>query len=418
MNSRERIRATLEHRQPDRVPLDLGSTTVTGIAVGAYARLRPALGLPAHPPRVADPYLMLGQVDDDLRDALGIDTVGLQPLRNRFGFANDNWKPWRLFDGTEVLVPGGFAPTQDSSGDLLLHPCGDPALPASARLPRNGYYFDAIVRQQPLDWERLDPEAWVRDTYSVYRDEDLRHLEAQAEALYHNTDRAIVASLSGGAFGDISHVPAVGSPHPRGIRDPLDWYVAHRTHPGHIKAIFELQCQIALENAGLLWQAVGSRAEAIYVSGTDFGTQQGPFISPDLYRELYKPFHKRVNDWLHQHTTWKVFYHSCGSIVGILDDLVEVGVDILNPVQTSARGMDPARLKERYGDHLVFWGGGVDTQRTLPFGTPEEVYAEVRERIRVFGQGGGYVFNPVHCVQANVPVENLLAMFEAVRDWG
>ncbi len=418
MLSRDRIRAALEHRRPDRVPLDLGSTSVTGIAVGTYARLRAALGLPPDPPQVADAFLMLAEVDDDLRDRLGIDTTGLRPLGTRFGFRNENWKPWRLFDGTEVRVPGGFNPTQAENGDLLLHPHGDVTLPASARMPHGGYYFDAIVRQEPIDWERLDPAQWVEGMYSVYGEEDLRYLEARSADIYRNSDRALILSLSGGAFGDISHVPAVGLPHPKGIRDPLDWYVAHVTHPEYIKGIFERQCEIALENARLLWQAVGSRGEAVYVSGTDFGTQQGPFISLDMYRELYKPFHRRVNDWIHQHTTWKVFYHSCGSIVHLLDDLVEVGVDIINPVQCSAAGMDPAWLKETYGDRLVFWGGGVDTQHTLPFGTPEEVYREVQERLRVFSPGGGFVFTPVHCIQQNVPVENLLAMFEAVRAEG
>jgi len=155
----------------------------------------------------------------------------------------------------------------------------------------------------------------------------------------------------------------------------------------------------------------------IMVSGADFGTQNGPFISPDMYREFYKPFHKKINDWIHTHTPWKTFYHSCGSIVAFLDDFVEAGVDILNPVQTSAKDMDPKMLKEKYGDKLVFWGGGVDTQKTLPFGSPEEVRKEVAERCRTFGKGGGYVFNTVHNIQSKVPIDNLLAMFQAVREF-
>jgi uroporphyrinogen-III decarboxylase len=156
--------------------------------------------------------------------------------------------------------------------------------------------------------------------------------------------------------------------------------------------------------------------DVIYVSGTDFGTQDRLFISPDLYRELYKPFHRRLNDWIHSHTTWKVFCHSCGAIAELLDDLIDAGVDIINPIQTSARGMDPAALKARYGDRLVFWGGGVDTQRTLPFGTPVHVYEEVCERIRILSEGGGYVFNPVHNILVNFRAENMLAMFQAVMD--
>ncbi|MDW8070854.1 MAG: uroporphyrinogen decarboxylase family protein, partial [Anaerolineae bacterium] len=155
-----------------------------------------------------------------------------------------------------------------------------------------------------------------------------------------------------------------------------------------------------------------------FVTGTDFGAQNGPFISPQVYRELYAPFHRQVNDWVHRHTAWKTFIHSCGAVEPLIEDFIAVGFDILNPVQTSAAGMDPPLLKQRYGDRIVFWGGGVDTQRTLPFGSPDEVRKQVRERIRIFGKGGGFVFNTVHNVQGNVPVENLLAMYEAVREYG
>ncbi len=186
---------------------------------------------------------------------------------------------------------------------------------------------------------------------------------------------------------------------------------AHITRPDYIKAVFERQTARAIENLELYRQAVGDKVVAIYISGTDFGTQRGEFISPDMYRELYFPFHKRMNDWVHQHTNWKTFYHCCGSFIA-------AGVDILNPVQCSAANMEPERLKREFGDRLVFWGGGVDTQKTLPFGTPEEVRAEVAERIRIFAPGGGYVFNPVHNIQAKTPVENVLAMFETVKEVG
>jgi uroporphyrinogen-III decarboxylase len=157
---------------------------------------------------------------------------------------------------------------------------------------------------------------------------------------------------------------------------------------------------------------------AVFVTGTDFGTQNGPFISPKAYRSLYMPFHKQVNDWIHTHTTWKTFIHSCGSVRILIPDFIVAGFDILNPVQCSAANMAPEDLKREYGSQITFWGGGVDTQRTLPFGTPEEVRAQVRERMRTFGPGGGFIFNPIHNVQAQTPVENVLAMFETVRDDG
>jgi uroporphyrinogen-III decarboxylase len=157
---------------------------------------------------------------------------------------------------------------------------------------------------------------------------------------------------------------------------------------------------------------------AVFITGTDFGMQTGPFISPKTYRALYQPFHKRVNDWVHTHTSWKTFMHSCGSVMALIPDFIESGFDILNPVQCSAALMEPSELKGRFGDHITFWGGGVDTQRTLPFGTADEVRAEVHERIQVFGPGGGFVFNAIHNVQPNSPVENLLALFETLREHG
>ncbi|GAI01068.1 unnamed protein product, partial [marine sediment metagenome] len=138
---------------------------------------------------------------------------------------------------------------------------------------------------------------------------------------------------------------------------------------------------------------------------------------PDMYRDIYKPFHKMVNEWIHKNTSWKIFYHTCGSIVSLLDDLVETGVDILNPVQCSAVGMNPTLLKEKYGERLVFWGGGVDTQRTLPFGSPEQVRREVAERCRIFERKGGFVFNAIHNIQPKTPTENIIAMFEAVKNF-
>jgi uroporphyrinogen-III decarboxylase len=155
----------------------------------------------------------------------------------------------------------------------------------------------------------------------------------------------------------------------------------------------------------------------IFVTGTDFGAQQGPFISPKLYRDLFKPFHVRVNDWIHANTAWKSFIHSCGSIWRLLDDIVDAGFDVLNPVQTSAADMDPAALKATYGDRVTFWGGGIDTQRVLPFGTPDEVRAMVSERMPIFGSGGGFVFNTIHNLQARVPVENIVALYDAVNEY-
>ncbi|RPJ50822.1 MAG: methyltransferase, partial [Chloroflexi bacterium] len=149
----------------------------------------------------------------------------------------------------------------------------------------------------------------------------------------------------------------------------------------------------------------------------DFGAQHSSFISPKAYRQLYQPFQKQVTEWIHKNTTWKAFIHSCGSVINLLPDFIASGFDILNPVQTSAAGMDPKELTTRFGDQIVFWGGGIDTQKVLPFGTPEEIRAQVRERMQTFGPGGGFVFNSIHNVQACTPVENMQALFEAIHEY-
>jgi hypothetical protein len=334
-----------------------------------------------------------------------------------FGFANENWKPWRLFDGTEVLIPELFNTSQDKDGNLLLYPQGDTSVPPSGKMPKGGYYFDAIVRQETIDEKYLDPREWVKDQYPVYTDEELRYLEETANNLYQNTNLSVLGCFWQGGFGDIAVVPGLSVKHPKGIRDPQDWIMAHALYPEYIKGIFSLQCEIVLQNLELYRQAMGDNIDVIVVSGTDLGAQNASSISPDMYRDIYKPFHKIVNEWIHKNTSWKAWYHSCGSVVSLLDDLVDAGIDILNPVQCSAAGMDPVLLKKKYGDKLVFWGGGVDTQRTLPFGTPEEVRQEVTERCQIFGKKGGFVFNPIHNIQPKTPIENIIAMFETVKNF-
>jgi hypothetical protein len=412
--SRERVIETLNHREPDRVPLDLGSTAVTGIAAAALHRLREALGLEQRPVKVHEPYQMLGQVDDDVLDALGVDVIGLADDVTMFGFPQRDWKPFTLFDGTPVLVPGGFNTEPAPDGTVYQYPQGDRSAPPSGRMPAGGYYHDAVERQEPYDEETLDPEEWVRDMYHLYTDEELRLLEGRSRALYEGTSRAIIGNFGLGSFGDIAFVPGLTVAHPKGIRAVADWYMATALYPAYIHGIFDLQLEIVMQNLELYRQAVGERIVAIFVSGTDFGSQRGPFIAPRAYRQLYQPYHRAINDWVHAHTQWKTFYHSCGSMAALYDDFVDAGADIVNPVQISAEDMSPRSLKARWGDRLVFWGGGVDTQHVLPFGTPGEIRAHVKENIEVFGAGGGFVFNAIHNIQGKVPIENLVALFEAV----
>ncbi len=419
LTSRERIQLALAHQEPDRVPLDLGGSVVTGMHVSSVYKLRQALQLdpPGTPVKVIEPYQMLGEIKPDLMDALGIDVVPLSSPKTMFGFKNEGWKPWTFFDGTPVLVPEGFNTEPEPNGDILMYPEGDKSAPPSGRMPKDGFYFDTIIRQPPIDEEKLNPEDNLEE-FSPISDEELEYFAHEADRLYAETDKAILANFGGTGFGDIALVPAPWLKYPKGIRDVEEWYISTVTRRDYVYKVFERQCEIALANLEKLYQAVGDRVSILFVTGTDFGMQTGPFISPQTYRELYQPFHKQINDWVHRYTPWKTFIHSCGSVRALIPGFIEAGFDILNPVQTSAADMDPNELKASFGDRLVFWGGGVDTQRTLPFGTPEEVRREVRERIRIFGPGGGFVFNTIHNVQARVPVENLLALYKAVREYG
>jgi uroporphyrinogen-III decarboxylase len=284
-------------------------------------------------------------------------------------------------------------------------------------MPEGGWYFDAIIRQPPIDEDNLDPADNLQE-YGPISDAELDHYRNLAEGLYTQTDKALFGQFPGTAFGDIAAVPGTWLREPAGIRDVAEWYVSTVTRPDYLHAVFERQAEIALANLARCYEAVGDRVTVVYMTGTDFGMQTGPFMSPDTYRRLYQPFHKALNDWVHAHTPWKVFMHTCGSVIKLIPDFIEAGFDILNPVQCSATGMEPSELKRRFGDQIVFWGGGVDTQHTLPFGTPDEVRREVQERIRAFGPGGGFVFNPIHNVQAQTPIENLMAMLETLREYG
>ena len=418
MTSRERVDLILNHREADRVPLDLGASAVTGMHSSTVYKLRQALGLdsPGTPVKVVEPYQLLGEIAPDLMEAIGVDVVGLGGTKTIFGFANEGWRPWTLFDGTPVLVPEGFNTDPEPNGSILQYPEGDRSAPPSGMIPNGGYFFDSIIRQPPIDESKLDPEDNMEE-FGPLSDAELDHLRKESQRL-GATGRALFGNFGGTAFGDIAMVPAPWLKHPKGIRDIEEWYVSTALRRDYVAKVFERQCEIGIANLAKIAGVVGDTVSAVYITGTDFGTQRGPFISRDTYCDLYKPFHKAVNDWVHANTGWKTFIHSCGSVAALMEDFIDAGFDILNPVQCSAADMAAEGLKSKFGDRVTFWGGGVDTQQTLPFGTPEQVRAEVRERIRAFAPGGGFIFNAIHNIQARTPVENVRALFEALREYG
>jgi hypothetical protein len=416
---RKRFDATINHRDPGKVVVDMGSTSITGINANALAALRDALGLEKRTIKVHEPFQLLGMIDDDIRETLGLCIAEVSNNYTIFGYENKNWKPWKLPSGLDVLVAEGFVTSiDDKNGYTYMHPQGNRDFPPSGKLPPNGYYFDNCFRTyKEFDEDSSNGAEDYAEDYKVYTDEQLRSIENNCNDLYNNTDLGLIGGGALAGLGDYAYFPGPHIPYPKGIRSIEDFICAHIAYPDYIHEIFEFQTGIALENAKLFKQACGDKIQVMQICGTDFGTQRAPVMSIDTYREFYKPYFKKINDWIHQNTNWKTFFHSCGSVITFLQEFYEAGVDVLNPVQCSAEGMDPKILKEKWGDKFCFWGGGVNTQKTLPFGTPEDVYSEVMERLSIFAPGGGYVFNTIHNIQGPTPVANILAMFDAINDY-
>ncbi|MFW5870039.1 MAG: uroporphyrinogen decarboxylase family protein [Candidatus Sumerlaeota bacterium] len=413
MESKARMRQTLNHKETDRVPVDFGSTAVTGMHVTCVSALREHYGLEQRPIKVCEPYQMLGLIDDDLREALGIDTVELPAPTTMFGFPNENWEEWKAPWGQDLLVSEHFKTTTDARGSILIYPEGDTKAPPSGCMPAGGHFFDSIIRQEPIDEANLKVEDNLEE-FGPLSEADIAHFRREAERLKDSV-RAVVGSVGGTAFGDIALVPAPFLKYPKGIRDVTEWYMSTAIRQDYIHEIFSRQCEIAIKNLETAYEILGNVLDVLFICGTDFGTQNSSFCSTETFDTLYAPYYKRINDWVHKHTSWKTFKHSCGAVAEFMPHFIEAGFDIINPVQCSAAGMDAKMLKKEFGEELVFWGGGVDTQKTLPFGNPDEVREQVLRHCEVFAPGGGFVFNAIHNVQALTPVENMVAMFEAVN---
>lgn len=416
MDSTTQFLKTINHRQPDRLVVDFGATSVTGIHVLAVENLRKHFGLENRPVRVVDPYQMLGEVDQELIEIMGVDVVAARGKTSSFGFYNHSplkeyTTPW----GQKVLVPEGFRTINDEKGDALVFPGGDTTAEPSARMPKASYFFDAIIRQPPFEEEDLDPMDNLEE-YGLVSDNDLEYWKETTQKA-RATGKAVIAGLGGTALGDIAHIPGMKLKNPKGIRDITEWYMSIVVRPDYVKAIFERQTEIAIENFNRLYPVIGDNVDAVFICGTDFGTQDSTFCAPEQFDDLWFPYYRKINDWVHDHTNWKTFKHSCGAVESFMPKFIEAGFDIINPVQVNAAGMDPVHLKRTYGKDLVFWGGGVDTQKTLPYSTPEKVREEVLRLCEIFAKDGGFVFNTVHNIQANVPVENIVAMLDAIQEF-
>jgi len=415
MTSKERIIRSLNHKIPDKIPVDFGATGQTGIHISCVEDLRNYYGLDKRPVKAIEPYQMLGLIEDDLKDCIGIDTLSVDIGYTMFGFRNENWKEWKTPWGQVILVAGNFNTITDKNGDYLVFPHGDTSVPPSGKMPKSSFFFDAIIRQKEIDEEKLNPEDNTEE-FSLISDNDISLWEKEMTKV-RNNERALIANTGGTALGDIALVPAVNLKYPKGIRSIEEWYMSTLTRQDYINKVFDIQSDIAVKNLAKLLPVLENIIDVVFICGADFGTQTSSFCSIETFRDLWMPYYRRINDWIHKNTDWKTFKHCCGSIKSFIPSFIDSGFDILNPVQISAANMNARELKDEFGDHIVFWGGGVDTQKTLPFGKPEDVRREVLEQCEIFSPDGGFVFSSIHNIQANTPVENIVAMIDALKEF-
>ena len=408
MNSRERVVKTINHQEPDRVPIDLGGSLVSGIMAGALVRLRRHLGL-SEEVRVYDCFQMLGDVAMDLVERFDIDVLPVEPEAVFFPhLLRRDYKPWTLFDGTPVLVPGPFSVEVSPEGEWLLHEDGDAEKQIVGRMPKDGFYFDDLrVIRTHQDFEPPSIESMQNSDWGKLKEEDLKYLADKARVLRESTDKALILTPWGTCMLGTASVGSV-----------TDWLILLITEPSYVGELMDLTAERAVENLKLFWEAIGDDIDIIHIDGHDYGTQDREMFSPKLFEKYHVPCYKIQCDWIHENTPWKTAQHCCGSIPNLMDPFIRAGIDIMNPVQTSARGMDPRWLKDTFGDRIVFWGGGVDTQHVFGSATADEVRRDVAERVKIFGPGGGFLWAANHNIQYNVPPENIVAALETVREVG
>jgi hypothetical protein len=370
-----------------------------------YRRLREMLGLPSRDVRVYDLSQFLAEIDIDVLEKLGGDFVMLPLQLLPLDLKRSGWKKYTFWDGQEFLVPRDFFPKKLMNGTLLSGH-GHPWNTVRRRMPPGCFYFDrtdlmdssslegGIPHLKPAEWEFPPP----------FTDEYLKTEEQNARALYQNSEKSIVSS---GALG----VPA-------GHSDEIGWGVKMITDPNYALDYMYRESEALSLRMEQYLDAVGKYIDVIVLSCHDFGTQRGEFFNPDLFRDFYVPTWKPLTGLIHN---WcdrlKIFIHSCGSVANIIPYFIEAGIDILNPVQWSAEGMERKKLKQDVGDKIIFWGGAVNTQKTFVTGTADEVREEVLESCSILGSGGGYIAACIHNIQSDVPLENVIALFDTLRSF-
>ncbi len=399
MNSRERLRCALEHREGDYVPIDFGAMRSTGINAMAYGELRRYLNLEEKPVRVYDLFQQLGDPDEDIRQLFHADVIQLHRLKPSFSYPISAWKEGVLDNGMPCLVPAEYEPVINEKGEREIWD-GDHVL---AKMPKGGLYFDQVFHpyQDVASKEEMD-----KIPCDLMTEEEEEYLRNEARRLYESTEYGIL-----GAFGGNIYESGQGD---FGFEE---YFSNLALEPELIHHYHEKICSAHLENLKKYLNAVGEYIDVIQF-GDDLGMQQSPQISVSMYREMIKPYHKILFQYVRKHyPNVKVFLHSCGAIAPLIPDLIDAGVEILNPVQISAAGMEPEFLKREYGKELTFWGGGVSTQTTVAFGSVAEIEESVRRNLEIFAPGGGYVFTQVHNLQAGTDPKKILAIYETANRW-
>ena len=380
MKSRERVRLALQHKEPDRIPVDLGGTIVTSITKSAYLELKQYLGIPLEEFVMLDYVQQLPYLDEALLNRFEVDFRLVQ-------------LPAATAPGLKVFREGDYYAFIDRWGSKLHMPVDD------------GLYYDWV------DFPLREPTMEALDSYKWPEPDALEQqarLGREAKQLYETTEYALVGSaiIGGGIFEQPART--MGLP---------NFLMTLVSEPAFAERLMDQITDIYIESCNRYLDQVGSYIQ-VFTFWDDVCGQDGWLIRPDLYRRMIKPKQRRLVDAIRKKTDAKLFYHSCGATFDLIPDLIDLGFDILNPVQVSARGMDTRRLKAVFGKDIVFWGGGVDTQRVLPFGTPQEVVDEVRRRIDDLAPGGGFVFAAVHNIQAFVPPRNVVAAFDTALEYG
>ena len=393
MTHRERILCTLSHEEPDKMAIDFGGMRSTGITAVAYNNLRKYLGLSIKNTRVYDLFQQLAEPELDILERFGGDVLQLHRYCPSFGIPIDRWRPDELSDGSPCLVPQDFHPVRREDGALEVVD-GDKVI---ARMPGGGYWYDQVYH--PLA-EAKSPEDIDAHDFGLISDAEQDYLERESKRLFEKTDFAILGEF-GGNLLEGGHADF-------GYQRFMELLVIE---PDLVEYYLDKMVENYLKNLQTYLDLVGDRIQIVQF-GDDLGTQEALQISPRMYKQFFKPRHEKLFRFVKENSNASVFFHSCGEIYELIPDLIEIGVDILNPVQISAPKMQPEKLKKEFGDKLTFWGGGCDTQTVLPRASIDEIRKHVGENIRVFSKGGGFVFNQVHNIQQDIAPERIVAMYE------